>query len=625
MSAEKPESPSHTTESPGQASGKKNKRMLLIKVAVSLSLIMFLLSRAEIGKLGDALTSASPFLIFLSFLLHGVGYFSSSYRWQLLLRAQGFEVPVTYLVRSYAVAMFFNNFLPSTIGGDGYRALDTAKCGIPKLKALAIVLVERFLGMFALMIFAVLALALATELTSRIDHLWFWLLLTFGLMTAAVWLIFFRSGASVLPGKLFTLPGMPLVKKQLDKMSEAFGPFQGKTATFGWTMGLSLLLQFNVIFHYFLISEALGLEIGLVKFLVIIPLAMFVQMVPVSINGIGIRESFYVFFLSKIYGAPFEASLAFSAIAYGMILLLGVLGGIIYAFRRENMDDLHAATLSEKTQNTESSSDRRVDMSKDNSHEIMDTQKDLFDEKKSKLARYQEMFVGKPGLLNLIKYELVITLFSWVPGALGIFLRQTFYPVIMGSMGRGVALGANIAIRTPNKIHLGNNVVIDDNCVLDAKGQTNKGIKIHNGVFIGRGTILTCHNGDIELEDNVNIGFNCVISSLSSIVIKKNHLMAAFCYLVGGDHDSDRTDIPVLMQGRSSKGITIDDNVWLGAGVAVLDGVTIGRDSIIGAGAVVNKDVPEFAISAGLPAKFLWDRRKGKEHNEVLREQNAKA
>ena len=264
-------------------------------------------------------------------------------------------------------------------------------------------------------------------------------------------------------------------------------------------------------------------------------------------------------------------------------------------------------------------------MSEKKPAEIMDTQKDLFDMKKSKLQKYQEIFVGRPGLWQLIKYELIITLFSWVPGALGITLRSIFYPSIIASWGRGVALGANIAVRHPNKIHIGDNVVIDDNCVLDAKGETNKGIEIHNGVFVGRGTILTCHNGDIILEDNVNIGFNCVISSLSKIVIKKNHLMAAFCYLVGGDHDSDRTDIPVLMQGRSSKGIMIEDNVWLGAGVAVLDGVTVGRDSIIGAGAVVNKDVPEFAIAAGLPAKFMWDRRKGKEHNAILKGENGEA
>src|SRR3990172_8845091 len=120
-------------------------------------------------------------------------------------------------------------------------------------------------------------------------------------------------------------------------------------------------------------------------------------------------------------------------------------------------------------------------MSGNNSHEIMDTQKDLFDAKKSALTKYQEIVVGKRGLWNMIKYELIITLFSWVPGALGLALRQIFYPKIFASVGRGVAFGANVTIRHPNKIHIGNNVVIDDNCVLDAKGETNKGIEIHNG------------------------------------------------------------------------------------------------------------------------------------------------
>jgi len=581
-----------------------------IRLLVSASLIYFLVNKTNLAEIWNAAKSADLKLIGLAFLLHGIGYFSSSWRWQILLRAQGFDVPVMYLVRSYAVAMFFNNLLPSTIGGDGYRAYDTAKCNIPPLKALASVIVERFLGLFGLMIFAVVALALATELTTQIQHIWLWTLLGFGLMSAAVWLIFFHSGKVPWLRRILNLPGMAMVNKQVMKITESFAPFRGQTRALGWSMVLSVILQFNVILHYYCISEALGLSIPFVKFLVIIPLAIFVQMAPVSINGIGIRESFYVFFLSRIYSAPIAASLAFSWIAYGMVVLLGVLGGIIYMFRKDpdmpkSSDPQEAAMATNN-----------------NSHHIMDTQKDLFDAKKSKSKKYQEIFIGEPGLWKMIKYEFVTTFVSWVPGAFGILLRSIFYPMILGKVGRGVAFGANVAIRHPGKIRIGDNVVIDDNCVLDAKGESNKGIMIGNGVFVGRGTILTCHNGDIILEDNVNIGFNCVISSLSKIVIKKNHLMAAFCYLVGGDHDSARTDIPVLFQGRSSKGITIEENVWLGAGVAILDGVTVGRDSIIGAHAVVNKNVPEFAIAAGVPAKFLWDRRKGKEHNEILKEEN---
>jgi len=85
--------------------------------------------------------------------------------------------------------------------------------------------------------------------------------------------------------------------------------------------------------------------------------------------------------------------------------------------------------------------------------------------------------------------------------------------------------------------------------------------------------------------------------------------LAAYCYLVGGTHRFDRTDIPIMDQEREARGITIGDNCWLGAGVVVDDGVAIGRDAIVGAGAVVNKDVAEFAVVGGVPAKLIKGRR----------------
>ena len=305
-----------------------------IKILVSASLIFYLVSKTNLTAIWDSAKSANMLLVLISFSLHGIGYFSSAYRWRILLQAQGIDIPVGYLVRSYAIAMFFNNILPSTIGGDAYRAYDTAKCNIPRLKALAIVVVERFLGVFALMVFAVMALVAATELATRIENLWIWSLATFGAMAAMVWLIFFHHGKVPWLRKILDIPGMSLVNKQMMKITESFAPFRGKTKALSWSLVLSLILQLNVIFHYYLISEALGLSVPFVKFLVIIPLATFVQMIPLSINGIGIRESFYVFFLTTVYGAPIASSLAFSWIAYGMVLLLGILGGVIYAVRK---------------------------------------------------------------------------------------------------------------------------------------------------------------------------------------------------------------------------------------------------------------------------------------------------
>jgi acetyltransferase-like isoleucine patch superfamily enzyme len=236
-------------------------------------------------------------------------------------------------------------------------------------------------------------------------------------------------------------------------------------------------------------------------------------------------------------------------------------------------------------------------------------QQELFDEKRSKAGKYRDLVIGRPGLGALIVYELV-TLLSWgVPGALGLWLRSKLYPLVLGSVGRNVVFGVNVTLRHPHKIAIGDNVVIDDGCCLDAKGKDNRGISIASGVFVGRNTILSCKNGDIVIEANANIGFNCEVFSASRVRIGKSILMAAYTYLVGGDHLYDRIDVPVLEQGRTARGIDVGDGVWLGTHVVVTDGSTIGRDAIIGAGAVVVGSIPEFAIAAGIPAKVMRDRR----------------
>ncbi|MCI0696955.1 acyltransferase [candidate division KSB1 bacterium] len=93
--------------------------------------------------------------------------------------------------------------------------------------------------------------------------------------------------------------------------------------------------------------------------------------------------------------------------------------------------------------------------------------------------------------------------------------------------------------------------------------------------------------------------------------------MAAYVYLVGGTHRFDRIDIPILYQERSSQGIAVDDNTWVGAHAVIFDGVRIGKECIIGAGAVVNKDVPDWKIAAGSPARVFKDRRETEARQEV--------
>jgi len=235
-------------------------------------------------------------------------------------------------------------------------------------------------------------------------------------------------------------------------------------------------------------------------------------------------------------------------------------------------------------------------------------QDQLFDRRTSAREKYASLVVGRPGWRALLAHEAVTLLSQQVPGALGLVLRKALYPVLLGACGRNVVFGQNVVLRHPHKIRIGDNVVIDDNCLVDAKGETNAGITIGNGVFIGRNTILSCKNGDIDLADGANVGFNCEIFSASRVSVGRDTLIAAYCYLIGGDHAFSDPSMPIIAQERRSAGITVGHEAWLGAGVKILDGVTVGDRAIVGAAAVVRENVPPGAIAAGIPARILGQR-----------------
>jgi acetyltransferase-like isoleucine patch superfamily enzyme len=240
--------------------------------------------------------------------------------------------------------------------------------------------------------------------------------------------------------------------------------------------------------------------------------------------------------------------------------------------------------------------------------EIPRAQDQLFNPRQSARAKYEALVVGRTGWATLIHYEIVVLLAQSTPGALGLALRKALYPTLLGACGRNVIFGHNVVLRHPHKIRIGDNVVIDDNCLIDAKGDANRGITIGNGVFIGRNTILSCKNGDISVGDGANIGFNCEVFSASDVTIGRDTLLAAYCYVIGGDHDFSDPSRAVLEQSRKSSGVHVGAGAWLGAGAKLLDGVIVGDRAIVGAAALVRDSIPEGAIAVGIPARIVGQR-----------------
>lgn len=231
----------------------------------------------------------------------------------------------------------------------------------------------------------------------------------------------------------------------------------------------------------------------------------------------------------------------------------------------------------------------------------------------SLLRRYQGKVLGDERLLPLFKYELISLLFGNLSGGLGYLLRNWSYRQLFRSIGKGAILGKGITFRHPRRIAIGLRVAIDDYVLLDASGTGKEEIVIKDDVIVSRNCVIQGKTGSIIVGEKTDIGCNCIMSSVAGIFIGQSALIAGNCYIGGGRYISDRLDIPMVEQGGYSNGpVIIGDDVWLGAGAIVLDGVDIGKGCIVGAGAVITKDLPNYAIAVGVPARIQGFRDKTK-------------
>jgi acetyltransferase-like isoleucine patch superfamily enzyme len=122
------------------------------------------------------------------------------------------------------------------------------------------------------------------------------------------------------------------------------------------------------------------------------------------------------------------------------------------------------------------------------------------------------------------------------------------------------------------------------------------------------GVILMTYGGNILIGKNCSINPYTVLYGHGNLTIGDNVLIAGHCLIIPANHNFSNIDVPITYQGETKKGIVIENNVWIGSGCRILDGVTIGEGSIVAAGAVVNRNVEPFTIVGGVPAKNIRKR-----------------
>lgn len=288
-----------------------------LKICLSLGLLSYLFTLVDLDRLLDHLRNIDLryLLVALLLLLAQIGI--SSFKWQLILRSDGVRMRLSFLIKTYMIGNFISLFLPTSFGGDIYRVLAVRGVNRDLAKSTSSVLFDRLSGVLALVSIGIFSyLALPDQPYQPI------VIICYVLGLAAFLLV--SSDRAV---EIISASQVSLVKK-VGKVLSSFRNYRRDPRNLALIVLLSFAFQLNIVLVNKVYTMALGLDVPLSMLLVIIPLIYLTEILPISINGLGVRESAFGFFFALI-GHTVEDGLAVSLLVIGMRYLLGLLGGTL--------------------------------------------------------------------------------------------------------------------------------------------------------------------------------------------------------------------------------------------------------------------------------------------------------
>jgi uncharacterized protein (TIRG00374 family) len=295
----------------------KKKLIFCAKLITSVLLLCYLISLLDFDALLLQFSDIQYSLLCVAYIVLLCQVAISSLKWKIILNTDGVSTPYPFLFKTYLIGNFISLFLPSSFGGDIYRVI-AVKSGSSNLsKSLSSVLFDRLSGLFALMSISLFAYMFVLDMSYSLQLLALYVLLISSFLIGSSDYVF-RHVERNLPKRL----------SKLAKILASFNVYRKNPGTMIVVLLLSFFFKFNIVLINKIYCEALNIDISIAYLMMIIPLVYLTEALPISINGLGVRESAFVFFF-VLLGHTKEEAMSVAILVVLMRYLVGLAGGTL--------------------------------------------------------------------------------------------------------------------------------------------------------------------------------------------------------------------------------------------------------------------------------------------------------
>jgi uncharacterized protein (TIRG00374 family) len=303
---------------------------LIVKVVLSLGLLGFLVQRVKWSEVRATFTGARPEWMVAAFGVMLASNVLGSYQWNRLLHVVKIRIPFWKVCAYYHVGLFFNNFLPANIGGDIARVADASRYGTTTATAFSTVLMDRLVGTVALAGLAVVTTLPAMD-QFHLKVAYAALLAFFVFSVTVIWAVF-HPGLLPTLERLLARVGLASMKPHLDDLAARLADFRDQRGLIIRLVSIAVVVQVSRIGVHMLVARALGLSIPAAYFFLFVPLLAVIVSLPISLNGIGVREGAGVV-LFGLVGVGRAQAFALQFTTYLVAVAVSLLGGLVFLIR----------------------------------------------------------------------------------------------------------------------------------------------------------------------------------------------------------------------------------------------------------------------------------------------------